>query len=397
MAVISEFAAALNQICAEKGISRDSVLETIKLSLVSAYRKDFGGQLEDVTAEIDPDTGEAKILSGEKDVTPPFFGRIASQTAKQVLLQKLREAEKDAVISEMRKKVGTVISAHIFRVDKGNVIFDLGRCQGVMPPSEQISGENYQVNQRLKVLIKEIRENEALGRGPEVIVSRSDGKFVESLFTLEVPELNSGTVVIKNIAREAGSRTKMAVMSNDSRVDPVGSCVGQKGVRVQAVIAEINNEKIDIISYDENQDKFIAAALSPAKVRDVILYKKRGEAKVLVTPDQLSLAIGKDGQNVRLAAKLTGWKIDISGGDETSVTVGVAADSPDDTRDDLKILGNRIVGVLDKAGITTLGGLKDAYPEKLKEIKGLGERGLIEIKKLLGVEEKEPAPEQTEK
>lgn len=401
MAITSEFSAALNQVCAEKGISSQSVLETIILALVSAYRKDFNPRFEeDVRAEINPETGEARIFEGDKDVTPPFFGRIASQTAKQVLLQKLREAEKEAVFSDFRKKLGTLMSAHIFRLEKGNAILDLGRCQGVMSPSEQIPGENYQINQRLKILLKEIREGEGV-RGPEVIVSRADPKFIEQLFISEVPELSSGVVSIKAIAREAGSRTKIAVSSEDPRVDPVGSCVGQKGVRVQTVIGELNGEKIDIIPFDEDAEKFVAAALSPAKVREVSLNKKKKEARVRVASDQLSLAIGKEGQNVRLAARLTGWKIDI--GEYKSVEE--KSEAPEEKLEapnegellEQTGLSKRLAGVLAKAGINSLADLKARDISEIIKIKGLGEKGLAEVEKLRSTEKDAVAVEETEK
>lgn len=384
MAIISEFAAALNQVCSEKGVSADSVLGTIKLALISAYRKDYGGKLEELRVELSPETGEAKIFEGEKEVTPPFFGRIASQTAKQVLLQKLREAEKEAILGEFRKKLGSVYSAHIFRLDKGNAILDLGRCQGFLPVGEQIPGEVYKINQRLRVLLKEIHDSEG-GRGPEVVVSRADPKFVEQLFALEVPELNSGTVRVAAIAREAGARTKVAVASGDPRVDPVGSCVGQKGVRVQAVIAELGKEKIDIIAYDEDPEKFIAAALSPAKVKEVSLNKKRREAKVQAVEDQLSLAIGREGQNVRLAAKLTGWKIDILG---AALRRGEGGKGEKATTEESDLvgagLGKRFIGVLAKVGITSRRQLAGRSEESLSEIEGLGAKGLAEIRKILG-------------
>lgn len=385
MAIISEFAAALNQVCSEKGISAASVLDTIKLALISAYRKDYGGKLEELRVELSPETGEAKIFEGEKEVTPPFFGRIASQTAKQVLLQKLREAEKEAVLGDFRKKLGTIYSAHIFRLDKGNVILDLGRCQGFMPVVEQIPGETYRINQRLRVLLKEIRGGED-ARGPEVVVSRADPKFVEQLFALEVPELNSGTVKIAAIAREAGARTKLAVASSDTRVDPVGSCVGQKGVRVQAVIAELGSEKIDIISYEGSPEKFIAAALSPAKVKEVTLNKKSREARVRVDDDQLSLAIGREGQNVRLAAKLTGWKIDILGAVPRGGEIERGSKEEKIRGSELAVAGlsKRLLSVLAKAGVTSRRELAERSGESLAEIKGLGAKGLAEIKEILG-------------
>lgn len=363
----TEFSAALNQVCSEKGLSLTAVLETIKAALLSAYRKESGaGALEELSVDLDPETGEAKIFKDGQNVTPPGFGRIASQTAKQVLIQRLREAEKEALVEEYGKKVGTIVSGHIFRIDRGNAVIDLGKAQATMSLGEQIPSEHYFLNQRLRVLVKEIRTVE---KGPEIIVSRADPRFVVSLFTLEVPELNSGVVTVSAIAREAGGRTKMAVASSDPRVDPVGSCVGQKGVRVQSVLSEIKDEKIDIVTYDTDIAKFIANALSPAKIRAVELNKKKKEAKVSVAEDQVSLAIGKDGQNVRLAVKLTGWKIDIQGEQEKSQLQGLL----------LLGISPRYTKALSAAGITSLDQLRSLTPDKVKEIKGLGPRALAEL------------------
>lgn len=283
-------------------------MATIEQALVSAYRKDYGGSLEEITAKISKESGEARVFKDDKDVTPAGFGRIASQTAKQVLIQRLREAEKTAIGDEYSKKVGVVVAGHIYRIDKGNCFVDLGRAQATLPQMEQMSNEPYRINQRLRALVKEIKETE---RGPEIILSRADPKFIMALFALEVPEITSGVVEIKSIAREAGSRSKIAVVSNDPKIDPVGSCVGQKGVRVQSVISEVKDERIDIVAYSADEEKFVANSLSPAKVSLVELNRKKKEAKVTVEESQVSLAIGKEGQNVRLAAKLCGWKIDI--------------------------------------------------------------------------------------
>lgn len=308
---ISEFSAALNQVASERGISAESVLETIKTALISAYRKDFPGTpAEEIVPELDPNTGEVKIFINGKDATPAGFGRIAAQTAKQVILQKIRETEKETVINEYKKKIGSIVSGYIFRADKNFAILDLGRAQGVMPVSEQVPTENYTPNKKIKVLVKGIREGP---KGEEIIVSRADSKFIEALFVQEVPEISNGVVKIEIISREPGSRTKMAVSSSDEKVDPIGACVGQKGVRVQSIVSELGDEKIDIIEYSQDTEKFIISALSPAKVVDVKVQKRKKEAKVTVPDDQLSLAIGRDGQNVRLAAKITGWKIDIKG------------------------------------------------------------------------------------
>ncbi|MCX8008892.1 MAG: transcription termination factor NusA [Patescibacteria group bacterium] len=306
----SEFALALRQVATERGIDINVVLETIKAAILAAYRKDYGAdELEQMAVDINPDTGEARILKRGEDITPPGFGRIAAQTAKQVILQRIREAEKSAIITDFQAKVGTIIPGMVLRFDGSNVIVDIGRAQAVMPSSEQSHGERYHLNQRLTFYIEGIRES---GRGSEIIVSRAHKGLVEGLFRREVPEVAQGAVELRSIAREAGSRTKIAVFSSQSGVDPVGSCVGQKGVRVQAVINELGgNEKVDIIQWSDDPRQFITAALAPAKDLLIVIEEERKSAIVYVPEDQLSLAIGKDGQNVRLAARLTNWKIDI--------------------------------------------------------------------------------------
>ncbi len=309
--VRSEFALALNQVATERGIDPSVVLETIKAAILAAYRKDYGANIEEENLEviINPDTGEAKLLKDKKDITPPGFGRIAAQTAKQVILQRIREAEKKAIIADYSTRVGTITNGMVLRFDGPNIIVDIGRAEAVMPPQEQVPTDHYRLNQRLTFYIEGIKETT---RGNQIIVSRAHKNLIAGLFQREVPEVASGAVIIKEIAREAGYRSKIAVYSNQSGVDPVGSCVGQKGVRVQAVINEIGGvEKVDIIQWNEDPKLFIQAALSPAKDIEVILNEKKKTAEAIVPEDQLSLAIGKEGQNVRLAGKLTGWKIDI--------------------------------------------------------------------------------------
>jgi len=330
---ITEFSAALSQVATERGIPVESVLESIITALKSAYKRDYGGDVEEIDAQINPETGEAKILKNGKDVTPSGFGRIAAQTAKQVILQKIREAEKiretekEAILDDFKGKIGTIVNGHIFRIENGVVIMDLGKAQGILPQAEQVSSEAYRLNQRLKVLVKDVRQGI---RNTEIIVTRADPQLIKKLFEHEVPEVASGVVTIEAMAREAGSRTKMAVSSREDKVDPVGSCVGQKGVRVQSIIAELFGEKIDIVPYSDIAEKFIASSLSPAKVTEVDVNLETKEAKVSVPEDQLSLAIGKDGQNVRLAAKLTKWRIDIKGAPDifgsVESTKDVAAD-----------------------------------------------------------------------
>lgn len=308
----SEFALALNQVATERGINVDVVLEAVKNAIVAAYRKDHPGiEVEEYSATLNQNTGEARIFHKDKDVTPPGFGRIAAQTAKQVILQKIREKEKEAIISDYRIKVGSIVNGMVLRFAGPNIIVDIGKTEGIMPVSEQIPNEKYHLNQRLAVYLLEIREGL---KGEEIVVSRAANGLLEGLFKREVPEIAQGNVVIKAIAREPGNRAKIAVFSNQAGIDPVGSCVGQKGVRVQAIIQEFGGlEKIDIVQWQDSIKSYVGAALSPAKNVQVEVREEEKSARVIVPQDELSLAIGRDGQNVRLASKLTGYRIEIEG------------------------------------------------------------------------------------
>lgn len=308
----SEFALALNQVATERGVDVSVVLDTVQNAILAAYRKDHPGiEVEEYAAELNSNTGEARILHNGEDVTPPGFGRIAAQTAKQVILQKIREKEKEAIISDYRVKVGSIVNGSVLRFAGPNVIVDIGKSEALMPREEQIQNEKYYQNQRIVVFLKEIREGL---RGEEVVVSRADNGLLDGLFKREVPEVAQGSVEIKAIVREPGNRAKVSVASSQAGIDPVGSCVGQKGVRVQAIIQELGGlEKIDIIQWQEEPVAYIGAALSPAKNVRVELNEEEKVAQVYVPSDELSLAIGKDGQNVRLASKLTGYRIEIEG------------------------------------------------------------------------------------
>ena len=327
----TEFAQALRAIASERGLEPDVILDTIKQAIVAAYKRDARERGEDTEiydfdVELDPSSGEAKVFSWpmsaedatpeerekakehRRDVTPPGFGRIAAQTAKQVIHQKIREAEKGAVMDEFSGRVGGLIAGMILRFEGPDVRVDLGRTEGIMPKEERVPNERLNPNQRLTFLLKDIQETP---KGKQIILSRSDAAFVHKLFEREVPEMGSGSVEVKAISRESGVRTKMAVTSSQSGVDPVGSCVGQKGVRVQAVTNELGGERVDIIQYSDDIAELIKASLSPAESMSVKLDEKTKTAIVKAPEDQLSLAIGKEGQNARLAAKLTGWKIEI--------------------------------------------------------------------------------------
>ena len=338
---LKQMSALVDIISEEKGLPKDTVLGVIEQAIAAAWRKDNGDRLMNVRAVLNTKTGEADVFvtreiiedglaynpsteipledakkldkdaeiggTVEEKHQVTTFGRVAAQTAKQVVIQRLREAENDAVLAEYEDKVGTVVTGTVTRVEPKLIRIDLGRANGIMPRSEQIDGEFYTVGSRLKVLIKKIERND---RGAQLVLSRGSADFIEYLFRQEVPELDNGTVEIKGIAREAGRRTKIAVISTVSGVDPVGTFVGGRGIRVQAVMNEIGDkEKIDVITWSDNPSEYIREALSPAEIMKVEIDGKK--AKVSVSPEQQSIAIGKQGQNVRLASKLTGYDIDI--------------------------------------------------------------------------------------
>ncbi len=340
--------AALAQIEEEKGIKREEILSMIEASLAAAFRKDYGTKEQNIVVEFNSDDLSARVFDdkvviedgvesedtqkeihlseaqkiqpgiqiGEvlrREVTPAdgaHYGRIAAQTAKQVIIQKLREAERNMQFTDFKSKERSLVSGVVQRLEGDTVLVDLGKGSGVLFPSEQIRGERYAIGQRVKVLILHVEPG---SRGPKITLSRSHPDIVRKMFEMEVPEIYNGVVEIKSVAREAGSRSKIAVTTHQDGVDPIGACVGQRGARVQTVMAELGGEKVDIIEWDEDPVKFIANALSPAKILNVQLNEEEKSANVGVLEDQLSLAIGKAGQNVRLAARLTGWKIDING------------------------------------------------------------------------------------
>src|SRR3989338_4800632 len=317
MAVIkSEFFLALNQVATERGISPDDVLDSFRAAGMAAYKKDYGTehvneeQNDCLEVKLNPDTGEMHIFEEKKDITPPGFGRIAAQTARQVILQQIREAEKKTIVRHYTGQVGSIIKGRTIRFEGRNVLLDIGKAEGMLPVEEQIRSENYRLNDTLIVFIKEIKEDH-FGNS-RIIVSRSHPELVHQLFAKEVPEIASNTVKVFKVVREPGDRTKIAVHSDQTGVDPVGACVGQKGIRVKSVTDELGgNEKIDIIQHNEDDSLFIREALSPATVEAIEIDKERKHAKVSVSEEQATLAIGKNGVNVNLASRLTGYEIDI--------------------------------------------------------------------------------------
>lgn len=334
-----DFIKALYEIEKEKGISKDIIFDALESALISSYKKNFGSA-QNVIVDIDKDTGETKVfalkdvveeiknenleidLDGAKnindkysigdvvqiEITPKAFGRIAAQTAKQVVIQRLKNAERDVIYDEFINRENEIITGMIQRISRNNVFIDLGKTEGILPPAEQIEGEDYHQSDRLKLLILDVKKTT---KGPQVTLSRSHPGLVKRLFELEVPEISNGIVEIFGVARESGSRTKIAVYSKDPNVDPLGACVGFKGSRVKAIVEELNGEKIDIVIWSKDISEFIGNSLSPSKVVKVDVNEKEKSAIVVVPDYQLSLAIGKEGQNARLAAKLTNWKIDI--------------------------------------------------------------------------------------
>lgn len=338
----SDFYAAISQIAAERGISKEAILDVMEKALVTAYKRTLGNNPPpiEVSVKLDSQTGQARVYAEKQVVdevyddrfeidletarktradvqlgesiivesTPNDFGRIAAQTAKQVVLQGIKEIERESIYGEYMDREGELITATVQRTAKGNVILEMGKAEAILPPKEQVESDRYYHGQRLKVYLMEIRREE---RGTRLIASRTHKNLILRLFEMEVPEIYNGTVEIKSIAREPGLRTKTAVAARQEGIDPVGSCVGMRGIRIQNIVNELNGEKIDVVQWSSDPREFIANALSPAQVVEVHLNEEEHSATVIVPDKQLSLAIGKEGQNVRLAAKLSGWRIDI--------------------------------------------------------------------------------------
>ena len=312
-----EMLEALSALAIEKGISEDVMLEALANALVTAYKR-MPEAAEEALVEIDVETGEIRVIAQELDEegnvtrewddTPADFGRIAAQTAKQVILQRIREAEREMKYEEYAGREGDIVTGIIQQTDARYTLLDLGRVEALLPQAEQVPGDRYDHGSRMKAYIVEVRKT---AKGPQIVVSRTHPGLVKRLFELEVPELVDGVVDIKAVAREPGHRTKLAVLSNDQNVDPVGACVGARGMRVRQVVNELRGEKVDIVPYSDDPPEFVMRALAPAKVREVRIHEDTGIAEVIVPDFQLSLAIGKEGQNARLAARLTGWRVDI--------------------------------------------------------------------------------------
>ena len=334
-----DFMLALDELCKDKNVDKEVILEALEKALVKSYQKNYDNQ-ENVDVVIDHDSGEIGVFAikdvvnevedGIREISikdakeidaslevgdtariklvPKNFGRVAAQTARNIVIQKIRDAQRESLFGDYLDRENELITGQIQRVDKYNVYVNLDRIEGIVPLKEQVPTEEYLPNERMKFLIKEVRNS---GKDPQIVLSRSSENLVTRLFELEVPEITDGVIEIYSIAREAGSRTKMAVFSNDETIDAVGACIGYKGARVNSIVDSLQGEKIDIINYSKNIEEFISNALSPADIIEVYVNERNKQSLVVVNEDQLSLAIGKEGQNARLAARLTGWKIDI--------------------------------------------------------------------------------------
>jgi N utilization substance protein A len=424
----TDFIRAINQVCAERGLTVEVVLEALEQALVSAYKRDIG-PYQHLDAKIDPSTGEVKMFTGREvvetvedpdsqvtpaearqirpgaelgeiiyaETTPPDFGRIAAQTAKQVILQRIREAERDALYESFVEREGEIVGGTVHSVDARGVTVNLGRIEALVPRSQQVSNERYYSRQKIRVLVLEVNKT---SRGPEIIASRSHPDMLRRLLEVEVPEIYNGLVEIKAIAREAGSRAKVAVVALQPGIDPVGACVGMRGVRIQSIVSELNGEKIDVIGWSADPREFIAKSLSPARPLGVELSEdsEMGRTATVIVPDkELSLAIGREGQNARLAAKLTGWRIDIISATEAAelavrraeqeaMRAAARAQISEDMPLERLGLSKRILNALESAGIVQLGHLLDTMDEgeeALLKLKGLGEKSLQETKQVL--------------
>jgi N utilization substance protein A len=376
-----EIMLALGYLEREKGIQRETLIQAVEAALASAARKAMHLKKEDViSARLDTATGKIRFFLDDKEIDSAPFGRIAAQTAKQVIIQKIREAERGLIFSEFEAKKGEIVNGLVHRLDKGNLIIDLGKTEGIIFRPEQSRREEFRQGDRIKAYCIDVRKS---SQGPQVILSRAHPNFVKKLFENEVPEVYEKIVEIKAISREAGERTKIAVSSSDEKIDSVGACVGVRGARVKNVVKELHGEKIDIIRWSEDLSEFTKAALAPAELEEVNVDSGVKKIQVIVNEDQLSLAIGKKGQNVRLACKLLGWDIDIR------TRIQLAAQKKVTIRD-IKGVGPKLAKALEQAGFTDLGKIASSAVEDLTRIEGIGKKSAEKIiagaKVLLGKE-----------
>jgi len=353
-----ELLSSLESIEKEKGIDKTILIEALRQALISACRKTYPHWVN-VEIKIDPETCQIALFNDGKRVEDALFGRIAAQTAKQVIIQKIREAERDTIFNDFTQRMGDIISGTVHRVDRKALIVDLGKTEGILPAREQSPLDDYRQGNLIRAYVMEIKKTP---RGPEIILSRAHAGLVQKLFELEVPEIHEGIVKIKGAAREAGARTKIAVTSQDDKVDCVGSCVGVRGQRVKNIVRELGGEKIDIVRYSEDFETYLKNAMAPAEISEVKVNKATQSAEILVQDDQLSLAIGKKGQNIRLASKLLGWRLDVR---SLSQKVPLAS---------LEGIGEKTEALLREAGVRSLKDILKSTSEDLMKIPGIGQK-----------------------
>ena len=374
-----ELLAIIDQIEREKGIKKEVLIEAVQSALLSAARKVLDIKPdEEIKIELDQNTGKIRTFKNGKEITSIDFGRIAASTARQVIIQKIREAEKEVVFKEFQGRVGEIVSGTVYRFEKGNIIVDLlGKTEGILLKREQSPQEDFKVGQRIRAYVAEVRKDI---KGPQIILSRTHPNLVKKLFELEVPEIYEGIVEIKSIARQPGERTKIAVWSKNEKVDSVGACVGMRGNRVRNIVNELHGEKIDIVRYHDDIREYIKAALSPAKIAEIKLDKDKSRAEVIVDDDQLSLAIGKHGQNVRLACRLMGWELDIRtkamAEEKKKEKEGKAKPEKEEgpSLEELAGVGEKTLANLKEAGFKNLEDILKANIKELTKVKGIGEK-----------------------
>jgi len=383
-----ELVRLIDSIHRDKGIDKETLFDGIEQALISAARKHFGEDRTDVTVRVDRETGGISAYEGEDEIDPVVFGRIAARTAYQVMTQRFREAERDVVFDDYENKVGSLVTGTVQRFERGTMIINLGKTEGIIPRQEQVFNETYRPGDRIRGLVVEVKKK---GQKVVIVLSRTDIRLVNELFKLEVPEISDRIVEIKHTVREPGHRTKIAMSSRDLRVDPIGACVGIRGTRIRSIVDEINGEKIDIVRWSDSDEQYIRNALSPAEITAVELEKATRHARVIVAEDQLSLAIGRKGQNVRLSAKITDWHIDILSEEEakrereearlemrklTEVIDGLE----DAAVDNLMLAGFPSLGVVVRKGVEALSQLAAITEEQAAAIFEYAEIRLGELK-----------------
>jgi N utilization substance protein A len=396
-----ELLTVLEHIEREKGIDKEFLFKAIESALASAAKKILGKKEIEVTAVIDRQTGEIKITSEGNEINSSEFGRIAAQTAKQVIIQKIREAERDIVFDDYQKRVGTITSGSVHRFEKGDIILDLGKTEAILPRSQQCPKERYKQGDRVRAVILEVDKS---AHGPQVILSRTDASFVKKLFEIEVPEIAEGIVEVRAIAREPGERTKIAVWSKDEKVDAQGACIGMRGSRVKDIVREMQGERVDIIKYNDDLKEYVKEALRPAEISELRIDRTNKKIEVIVANDQLSIGIGKHGQNIRLASKLIGFEMDIRGkeekakeaevkkaeeaapeGSKASEDKGKEADAPSKKSKikltDLDGVGPKIEKILIGAGYDTAEKIKSLTADDLIKLEGVGKKTAEKIVK----------------